>query len=277
MKLSLTTFRCHPSSILSFHRLAVTCGLLLFTLQVFPCKAVTVIGPGIKTDTLVILAFGQSNSACFGQGSYTPSPSVVEFHEGNFIKAVEPLKGAAGNGGCSVWTRLADKLVSDGYCTTVVIVAIGIGSTTVDDWSTGKWAPRLEETLRQLQQHPLDIDLVVWHQGESDNLINTTAAHYENSLNTLRNTIGKYTTRTPMLVCRASYHPEMIGIKPDGVDTAIREAQNNFILKYDDVYAGPDTDLYNRATDRHDGVHFSRIGLERFANDLLTAISMVIK
>lgn len=259
----------------SFLFLPLLCGILLFSFQACSCKASPCSWTGLKTDTLVILTLGQSNAACFGQGSYSPDSSVVEFYNGAFFMAGEPLKGAAGNGGCSVWTRMADKLISNGYYSTVVIVAIGIGSTTVGNWATGECAQHLKVTLRQLKQYNLEIGLVVWHQGESDNLLNTKLIQYENSLDTIRSTIRNYAPHTPIIVCRASYHPDMIGIKPDGIDQDIREAQNHFILKHEDVYAGPDTDLYNRAIDRHDGVHFSRIGLERFADELLDAISFV--
>jgi hypothetical protein len=80
-------------------------------------------------STSIILTFGQSNSANHGQGSYECHNQVLKYFNGDLYQAKEPLLGASGNG-CSVWTRFSDLLIDGGLYKRVIIIPIGIGSST---------------------------------------------------------------------------------------------------------------------------------------------------
>lgn len=97
---------------------------------------------------------------------------------------------------------------------------------------------------------------VLWHQGETDNYLNTPKEVYVDQLKTLiqqtRNVTGK---NISWMVSRASkdqtrYYPTVV------------EAQNTVISSTENVFFGPNTDEIH---DRRDGVHFSTTGLTRLA------------
>jgi len=224
-------------------------------------------------NTAIILTMGQSNATSHGQGDYDCRNSIYEYFRGNLYKASEPLLGAPGNGGCSVWTRLADMLIDSGYYQQVILVNTGIGATTVQCWSEGECNKELRNTLQFIKEDSLSVTHVFWHQGESDNLEETSREDYKKHLQCILALLQEYGIHADLYVCRASYHPAMIGIKDKGVDSRIRSAQTEFILENENVRPGPDTDQYDHVTERHDGVHFSRKGLNRFAYDLFISIT----
>ena len=61
--------------------------------------------------------------------------------------------------------------------------------------------------------------------------------------------------------------------KINGIDTCIQNAQIEFVKENPGTKQGPDTDLYNLAEDRWDGVHFSKKGLDKFARELFFRIN----
>jgi hypothetical protein len=109
---------------------------------------------------------------------------------------------------------------------------------------------------------------VIWHQGESDNLDNTSKLEYKAMLDSVVNQIRNSAIDAPIFVCLASYHPYTIGKKKDGIDLNIRQAQFEYIRETPGVKPGPDSDQINLASDRYDGVHLSVTGLDKFASGL---------
>lgn len=221
-------------------------------------------------STGIILAFGQSNSANYGQGAYECRNNVYNYFDGNLYKAKEPLIGADGNG-CSVWTRLADMLIDSGFYKNVVLISIGIGSTTVDCWANGMCNDRLAETLDQIQNDSFKITHVIWHQGESDNIENTTKDAYKANLSRILLQIREHGIMANFYVCVASYHPDVVD-KSNGIDTCIQNAQIEFVNENAGAKLGVNTDSINQPSDRWDGVHFSKIGLDKFAKGLYEKI-----
>ncbi len=98
----------------------------------------------------------------------------------------------------------------------------------------------------------LGIRAILWHQGESDNFLNTSSQDYVDDLykliNGTKNSTGK---ELSWVIARVSkdnrrYYQPVI------------DAQNYVINSSDNIFAGPNTDnILNRV----DGVHFSSIGL----------------
>ncbi len=219
-------------------------------------------------STAVILTIGQSNAASSGQGDYHCRNEVYELYHDTLFAARDPLLGDIGNGGCSVWTRVADMLIDSGHYKRVVLIPAAVGATTVESWADGQCSIILQERLEMISRHRINVTHVVWHQGESDNLENTSKALYKVRLMKVLERIRRAGVQAPFWVCVASYHPEMIGIKEHGTDTCIRQAQIEFLRETPGVRPGPDTDLLNLASDRYDGVHFSRTGLDKFSRQL---------
>ena len=107
----------------------------------------------------------------------------------------------------------------------------------------------------------------LWHQGESDNVHNTTSPSYITDFKTIRSAFRDNGINAPLFVAIATYHPNENSIKNKqmGCDTIIQNAQRKIIAQFPDVYPGPNTDLLDKCCDRHDGVHFSVTGLDKHA------------
>lgn len=226
-------------------------------------------------NTAIIFTFGQSNSACHGQGSYSCRNQVYEYFDGNLYPAKEPLIGATGLDGCSVWTRMADMLIDSGFYKQVVLIPAGIGGTTVECWSEGECNKKLTETLSWISKDRIKVTHIIWHQGESDNLENTSKEVYKSRLKKILTQIRNAGQSADFWVCTASYHPAVIGIKDNGIDTIIQQAQMEFVNENPGTRPGANTDEIMLAFDRYDGVHFSRVGLDKFAKEMFLKITTI--
>jgi hypothetical protein len=67
--------------------------LLLLGLKAVVRNLGSSIETAFKTNTLVILAFGQSYSACFDHGGFTSIHSLVEHYKRTIFEIAESLKG----------------------------------------------------------------------------------------------------------------------------------------------------------------------------------------
>ena len=220
---------------------------------------------------MIALAFGQSNAGNYGKTAYTPHNAFVfNFHNGKLYTAKDPLIGTTGKGG-SVWTRLGDKLIDSGLYHKVILIPIAVGGSAIDRWVFGgDCFEKLQQTLKTLDSQHIRLTHVFWHQGESDNVLNTTKAKYKEHLGAILQTLRKYQS-ADFYVSIASYHSVAIA-KPLGVDNAIRDAQQEFINENKGVLAGPDTDTIIHAIHRHDSVHFSDFGMTAYAQLWFNAI-----
>ena len=83
---------------------------------------------------------------------------------------------------------------------------------------------------------------VLWHQGESDNQLGTTAAAYQTDLNyVIARTRSDFNSSLPWVVARASYFNFV-------ADPNIIAGQNAVINPAAQIYAGPSTDDINNTT-----------------------------
>ncbi|MDH7461747.1 sialate O-acetylesterase [Chitinophagaceae bacterium 26-R-25] len=221
--------------------------------------------------TMIALIIGQSNAANHGKVAYAPThSSVFNYCEGKLYTAKDPLMGATGTGG-SVWTHLADMLIDSSDYKKIIIIPIAVGGSAIGRWTSGDCYLKLQQTLRLLDSQHIKLTHIFWHQGETDNILNTTGETYKKSLDTILNTIRSYHQDAPMYVSIASYHPAPVA-KPLGVDNVIRKAQMEFINEHKGILLGPDTDELIYAIHRFDAVHFSDFGMQAFARQWLKAI-----
>jgi hypothetical protein len=118
----------------------------------------------------IIVTFGQSNAANFGETPFEPRGNVFNFNyaDGKCYFAKDPLLGADGKKG-SVWTRVGDKLVSRHVYDTVLLAPIGVNWSSVSEWApSGRLHGRIHKVLKGLQKKGLTITHLLWHQGERD-------------------------------------------------------------------------------------------------------------
>src|SRR5690606_30898496 len=116
--------------------------------------------------------FGQSNAANSLERRYS-APKAVNFHDGKCYPAQDPLLGTTNQYG-SVWTLLASKLDVP-----VVIIAAGVGGSSVKRWASGDLHDDMQRTLRGTKYR---VTHFLWHQGETDATDGTTADEYAAAL-----------------------------------------------------------------------------------------------
>lgn len=222
--------------------------------------------------TMIALTFGQSNAGNYGQRAYTPhNAAVYNYYKGKLYTAKDPLFGATrtiGNG--SVWSRLGDMLIDSGLYSKVIIIPIAVGGSSIERWATGDCFDKLQQTLNYLDSQHIRLTHIFWHQGETDNILNTSTAKYMEQLGIILQTIRK-TQSADLYISLASFYSGSV-TKPLGVDIAIRKAQQEFINENKTVLEGPDTDTLIHAIHRYDSVHFSDFGIQAFARLWLKAI-----
>jgi hypothetical protein len=208
---------------------------------------------------MVALAFGQSNSANYGETCYRCQEAVFSFYQSQLYQAIDPLWGADGVGG-SVWTRLGDRLIQAGLYETVIFASIGVGGTEIARWSPqGDLHARILNAIADLQAADLEITHLFWHQGEADAYtLQTPKAVYQAHFNQMLKSIRHQGVTAPIYVCLATRFDDWPG-SPE-----IREAQQG-LVNHQDIFQGPDTDQLDLSY-RFDGAHFSTAGLERFAD-----------
>lgn len=229
-------------------------------------------------NSTVLFTFGQSNSANHGQWShlYTPKHEVYNYFQGNLYKAKDPFLGATGEGGC-VWGIVADGLIDKKLAERVTVIPIGVGGVEIGAWAKGgNLHELLCSTVRQVVEKKIHIDYICWHQGESDNIRNTSTEEYISQFLTIREVFRSNGIDAPIIVAVASYHPDCID-ENFGCSDEIRNAQIRLAEEYDDIYLGPDTDQLNKLYQRADGVHFSYLGQKEHARMWVESVLRIKK
>lgn len=223
-----------------------------------PQKTVPLAEPFVWSDPLVLIAVGQSNAANHGlplgragSGSYALSAKGV-------FRLEDPMPGASGTGG-SPWPHWATLQQRARPGSQLVVAAIAQGSSAVADWIPGGvHAQRLPEVLKALRSQQLDVDAVVWHQGETEAWSGGDAAAYAANLRRWIASVRALGIEAPIYVCLTSRDSQGV------INPAIRQAQASVWNSQERVFAGADTDSLGD-TFRSDGVHFNARGLEAFA------------
>lgn len=248
------------------------CGLLALPLAVWGQPAGRTEVPLEQArESVVLFTFGQSNSANHGQGHYKCWGEVYNYCDGKLYRAEDPLLGASGGGG-SVWGRVGDLMIESGMAERVTIVPVGVGGVRVGAWAEGgELYEKLVSTVERLANEKVRIDYICWHQGETDNILNTPKEEYIRLFETIRRVFRERGVDAPILIAEATYHPDCIE-QDFGISTEIREAQRELVRKYGDLFAGPDTDRLDKAYHRSDGVHFSTLGQDAHARMWVEAI-----
>ncbi|MEI6674601.1 MAG: sialate O-acetylesterase [Verrucomicrobiota bacterium] len=114
---------------------------------------------------------------------------------------------------------------------------------------------------------------VLWHQGESDTLVKTSAETYCERVKTIVEALNKDAGyQLPWLVAQASFHP--------GSQAPAQEAVANgqqLLWAKGICFQGPVTDDLLGKEYRHDGVHFNQTGLAKHAERWFDALSQAFK
>ena len=217
------------------------------------------------SNSLVALAFGQSNAANTGETRYTPKHSVFNFYRGKCYLAADPLLGATSDMG-TVWSRLGDLIVEEKAYSSVVFIVMGVGGSSVSDWaSEGELFGRIESVQKELDVVGIAITHLFWHQGEIDARIGTTTIEYKKRFLDMLEGIRGLGIKAPLYLALAS--------RCEGpVSKAIQSAQLELIRERDDILKGANTDVISDMDDRYDFCHFSDSGLKKHAESWMRTI-----
>jgi len=219
----------------------------------------------VHPRVMVALVFGQSNAGNWGENRRVAGPRVFNFFRGRYERARDPLPGANGNGG-SVWTRLGDKLIAARLYDRVVFVPASISATEIAQWAPGGLLHEdLLRNVREARQARLVFTHLLWHQGESDAALGTSAEDYQRRFLAMLSAIRALGVDAPVFVAVAT----RCGQYPP--NEAIRAAQLGLVNPALGIFAGPDTDRLGPEY-RHDGCHLSDRGLDAHAEMWLQVI-----
>jgi len=215
----------------------------------------------------VFIVTGQSNSGNFGWPRQMPMEDRVAAHCPRCKKwrhGHDPQPWAWGGYGGSPWPTMADALVR-ALDVPVTVFSVGAGGTSVEQWllSSKRCYPRLKRALDFLGPH--GARAILWHQGESDAHLGTSAEEYVKRLGEVINQSRKDAGwEIPWGVAIASYLPKSVKFKKGESwavnGAAVRQGQKQACLDRA-VFEGPFTDDMTGREWRHDTVHFSGKGL----------------
>ena len=207
----------------------------------------------------VFLTYGQSNSSNSGEIGYTVKNNVYQFSQGETFVYKDPSIGGTGNKG-SVWGILGDKLINNGYFGSVIFSNCGYGGKKINELSEGVHFNFLVQNYSELVNHFGKVDAILFHQGESNNLKNDTQNYYEEFV-AFRNELIKKDISIPIFLSRASLCMDKVS------NVSIIKAQNKLIKDFQNIKAGPNTDLlYEKKYRLEDNCHFSLLGLDKFSD-----------
>ena len=232
-------------------------------------KSISPVGVG---DVYIIS--GQSNSANHGIPTLTPNDSRVSaWGPDGWQFAADPQPIATGEGG-SPWPHLGDLLVQR-YEIPIGIISVGWGGTSVEQWlpstSTDGLFNRIVMALDEVGPH--GARAILWHQGESDLALNTSADVYSQRLGEIINSsrdVGGW--NIPWVVARASYLPSFSNKSMEQIVDGQQLVIDNDPLTYE----GPYTDDMIGDEWRYDTVHFNEAGLIEHAIRWDSSISILM-
>lgn len=226
--------------------------------------------PGERTG--VIVTVGQSLITNNVSGTYSCGTKVHNLclDNGGVYQAVQPLLGCSISGGevrpSNYAMHLADKLIAAGHYDRVIIAPIGIGGTTVAQWAPGgPCNHRIGVVAQRLAAHGYVLDMILWHQGESDHGIAATTM-----TSRLQAVIATFRTAgltAPFLVAQASWNLSL-------TDPKVRQGQAAAVDNVS-VFAGPNFDTLNNSY-RADTTHFNQAGAEAASTMWLASIEAAL-
>lgn len=223
--------------------------------------------PGERTA--VILVAGQSNGANSLPALYTPTHTRVHnvcIQDGRMYEAADPLLGCEYAGGCFA-TRLGDMLIEAGMYDRVILVPISIYGTSIEQW-VGPLLHRFGVAASRVKALGHTVTHILWHQGESDNVLATPRALYLARARQMIAFCRAVGLTAPFIFARASTLTGTVS----SAEAEVRGAQTDVLDPALGIFPGPDTDQLGAAY-RVGGVHFNVAGGTAVAQGFMAAMA----
>jgi hypothetical protein len=146
-----------------------------------------------RANTAVIIVDGQSEHATAGgTATYTTvnaQAHQLSIYDGGIYSGADPVLGcsyAPSVGPSSMTMRIADRIITRGKATRVVMVPIAMGGTPwaiYDPAAAGSLFTRFQAAYRRLASIGLAPDKIIVGRGATDNTLATSAASVRASIN----------------------------------------------------------------------------------------------
>lgn len=160
------------------------------------------------------------------------------------------------------WDLVAAHLIDSGRYTQVVLATFAVAGSRVSRFAEGgdlhaDWLGMLSKV--QQTYRPTHI---LWHQGEADFLLGTTAADYEAKIGAMMRSIRNAGIQAPLHIATATrctqaawspHHP-------------LAQAQRRLARSLPGAAPGPDADAVWGSDKRFDDCHFAALGQEELAH-----------
>jgi hypothetical protein len=249
-------------------------------------------GPDAGQEELAAIVAGQSNCSDIIATSGTPQPytptnassiNQLNINDGGIYTILDPVLGTSLNigGGFSV-LPVFDQLITAGKFARVVVEPVCIDGSAVADWQNGIIAGRLATAINRLTAKgwvasSKVVVIIIWMQGEEDNLLATTQIAYTASLNSLIAQSRTAGFPGPWFVAEETYYQ-------GATSSAVQNAQtvtspSGVINNGSGVYAGPNVDSLvgsicsgSAACRQSDNIHLTGAGRTSLAPLWTTAL-----
>lgn len=216
-----------------------------------------------SANTKVVLLLGQSQGCNLGSSHTIVNSNTLynlSLENGAIYAAADPLLSTTGTGGC-VLTRLYDGLVTSGYCSKALLLSINIGSTGLAEWLPGGIVHyRMAAAAKRLLNVGLPPTEILWMQGETDNIRNTSKATYIAGIQTIRSHLDSLGLTAPMWIAKETW-------VEGAVDANVQDAQTE-VVNGTTIKAGPNFDTMDgsyRGTSGAAGTDFDDDGVTEAA------------
>ena len=240
--------------------------------------------PTVGTGTLVLIVNSQSVADNTLPTAVTPTNTTkvlqLDVYNQTVYQAAGNLLGTDGTGGTGCTTTgnyqvyLADKLVTDGKFSQVILVPVGIGGSSVQDWSpVGMLNQRARVSCLAVRAKGWIGSGasfgILYDQGNADANNNTlhgvpTAATWESLFGQWQSTFAGLGCNFPIFVATETMQANVTNATIQGAQAAVVDNVS--------VFAGANTDSLTGTTNRWDGTHLTNVGGQSNANLWATII-----
>jgi hypothetical protein len=220
----------------------------------------------------VFLLAGQSLASNAVDTTYTPTnPSKIEnlnFWDGGLYVGADPLLGTSDTRG-NLFTYVADKLIGAGIFDRVILIPIAMGGTSVSEWVPGQSQyEKLFIAMRRAAASNLDVNAVLWQQGEQDAATFMPSTMYRDLFTSMHDGFKVVYPAVPWILAKSTTYGN--SANGPGIRAAIDALVNGV-----DIRLGPDCDLFNGLTYRYDYVHPNAAGRAAMGDAWVTALDAI--
>lgn len=253
-----------------------------------PLPSRDVSGKTLTTQTIntgvqncILIGAGQSNSpgAIVAPSAFTPvNTTALDFlnpYDGAIYRATDPVIGAAPSTTASIGVpllRVSDALVTAGKCARVIMMAIAIGGTSIDEWATGFLSNRIGVAIKRLAARGITPQanvtfVILWGQGETDNALATTSVAYQASFATMKANAAAAGFSGRWLVARQTFINGASSATIQGAQAAVPNGTDTFAGANGDALVGNVCNGTSACRIVADGNHLSDAGSISYSTD----------